>query len=177
MNSKTIDDQCVNDNLSDSLPPITEENENEGNDFDRESKRPRGTTSKVWDHFTKIVIKNGKEKAKFNACGAEYVFGGTKVGTSSMLCHLSKCMVLKKLKDNNVGKMIIDHVEKLRSREIDQKVLDDLISMAIIQHELPYNLLNITRLKNYLCWYRAAEYLNYGKKPKRGGGELDFYKS
>ena len=147
MNSKTIDDQCVNDNLSDSLPPITEENENEGNDFDRESKRPRGTTSKVWDHFTKIVIKNGKEKAKFNACGAEYVFGGTKVGTSSMLCHLSKCMVLKKLKDNNVGKMIIDHAGKLRFKEIDQTVVDDLISMAIIEHGLPYNFVEYKWIK------------------------------
>jgi len=38
-----------------------------------------------------------------------------------------------------MGKMIIDHTRKLRSREIDQKVVDDLISMAIIQHGLPYN--------------------------------------
>ena len=58
-----------------------------------------------------------------------------------MLHHLSKCMVLKKLKDNDVGKMIIDHAGKLRFREIDQKVVDDIISMAIIQHGLPYNFL------------------------------------
>ena len=121
MNSETIDDQCVNDNLKDSLPPIIEENDNEGTDFDRESKRPRGTTSKVWDHFTKNGIKDGKEKAKCNACGAEYVAGGTKVGTSSMLRHLSNCTVLKKIKDNDVEKMIIDLAGKLRSREIDQK--------------------------------------------------------
>jgi len=46
MNSEIVDDQCVNDNLNDFLPPFIEENENEGMDFDRESKRLRGTTSK-----------------------------------------------------------------------------------------------------------------------------------
>jgi len=55
-----------------------------------------------------------------------------------MLRHLPKCTVLKKLKDNDMGKMIIDHTRKLRSKEIDQKVVDDFISMAIIQHGLPY---------------------------------------
>ena len=73
MNSETINDQRVNDNLNDSLPPTTEEIDNEGTNFGRESKIPRGTTSKVWDHFTKNGIKEGKEKAKCNACGAKYV--------------------------------------------------------------------------------------------------------
>jgi len=57
MNYETIHDQCVNDNLNDSLPPTIEENENEDMDFDRESKRPRETTSKVWDHFIKKWYK------------------------------------------------------------------------------------------------------------------------
>jgi len=34
MNSKLVDDQCVNDNLNDSLSPIVEEIENEGTYFD-----------------------------------------------------------------------------------------------------------------------------------------------
>jgi len=61
MNFETVDDQRVNDNLNDSLPPTVEEIDNEGTNFGRESKRPRETTSKVWDHFTKIGIKEGKE--------------------------------------------------------------------------------------------------------------------
>jgi len=52
-------DQRVNDNLNDSLPPTIEEIDNEATNFGRESKRPRGTTSKVWDHFTKNGIKEG----------------------------------------------------------------------------------------------------------------------
>uniref|UniRef100_A0A151UI99 AC transposase n=1 Tax=Cajanus cajan TaxID=3821 RepID=A0A151UI99_CAJCA len=69
-----------------------------------------------------------------------------------MLRHLSKCVVLKKLKDNDVGKMIIDHAGKLRSREIDQKVVDDLISMAIIQHGLPYNFVQYKWIKELLIY-------------------------
>jgi len=97
-------------------------------------------------------IKDGKEKAKCNGCGAEYVVGGTKIGTSTMLCHLSKCLVLKKLKDNGMGKMIIDHAGKLRSRKIYQKVVDDLISMAIIQHGFPYNFVEYRWIKELLLY-------------------------
>jgi len=134
------------------VTPYVKEIENEGKDFDRESKRPRGTTSKVLDHFTKIGVKDGKERAKCKACGAKYVTGGTKIGTSTMLGHLSKSVVLKKLKDNDVGKMIIDHAGKLRFREIDQKVVDDLISMAIIQHGLPYNFVEYKWIKELLVY-------------------------
>jgi len=47
MNFEIVDDQHVNDNMNDSLPPIVEEIDNEGRNFDRESKRPKGTTLKV----------------------------------------------------------------------------------------------------------------------------------
>jgi len=69
-----------------------------------------------------------------------------------MLLHLSKCMVLKKLKDDNVGKMIIDHAGKLRSGEIDQKVVSDLISMTIIQRGLPYNFVEYKWIKELLVY-------------------------
>ena len=134
------------------MSPTIKEIENEDKDCDRESKRPRIGTSKVWDRFTKIGIKDGKEKAKWNGCGAEYVARGTKIGTSTMLCNLSKCLVLKKLKDNDVGKMITDHARKLRFREIDQKVVGDLISMAIIQHVLPYNFVEYKWIKELLVY-------------------------
>jgi len=150
MNSETVDDQRVNDNLNDSLPPIVEEIDDEGTNFGRESKRPKGTISKVWDRFTKIGIKEGKEKAKCN--DTEYVSGGSNIGTSTMLRHLLKCTVLKKLINNDVGRMIIDHTGKLRSREIDQKVVDDLISMAIIQHGLPYNFVEYKWIKELFVY-------------------------
>jgi len=64
-------------------------------------------------------------------------------------------MVLKKLKDNDVGKMIINYTGKLRSREIDQKVVDDIISMAIIQHGLPYNFVEYKWTKELLVYINS----------------------
>jgi len=69
-----------------------------------------------------------------------------------MLRHLSKYVILKKLKDNDVGKMIIDHTGKLRSRKIDKKVVDDLISMAIIQQGLSYTFIEYTWIKELLVY-------------------------
>ena len=47
------------------------------------------------------------------------------------------CTSLAKYKD--VGGMLLDHEGKLRSRKIDQKHLRELISMAIISHDLPFS--------------------------------------
>ena len=47
------------------------------------------------------------------------------------------CTKLAKYKD--VGGMLLDHERKLRSRKIDQKRLRELISMAIISHDLPFS--------------------------------------
>lgn len=64
---ETINEHCINDELNEHMPLIPEKTKNVNND--RASKRPRITTSKVWDHFTKIGIIDGKEKAKCNHCG------------------------------------------------------------------------------------------------------------
>ena len=51
-----------------------------------------------------------------------------------------------------MGKMIINYTGKLRSREIDQKVVDDIISMAIIQHGLPYNFVEYKWIKEFFVY-------------------------
>ena len=35
--------------------------------------------------------------------------------------------------------MIIDHAGKLRSREVDQKRVLELLTMCIVRHGLPFN--------------------------------------
>lgn len=50
MESVTVNEHCINDELNEHMPPIPEEIETENND--RGSKRPRTTTSKGWDYFT-----------------------------------------------------------------------------------------------------------------------------
>ena len=115
---------------------------NENNNNDRVSKRSRVTTSKVWVNFIRIGVKDAKENVTCNHHGQEYVGGGgTKVWTLTMSCHLPKCDVLKRLKNGDVAKMIIDYVGKLRSKKIDKKHVEDLLLRAIIHHGLSFNFL------------------------------------
>nr|GMC95609.1 zinc finger BED domain-containing protein RICESLEEPER 2-like [Ipomoea batatas] len=76
-------------------------------------KRAKSTTSDVWKSFTKIGMVDGKEKAKCNGCGKEYIVGGIRYGTSSLLRHIPKCVALPKY--HNVGTMMLDAQGKLRS--------------------------------------------------------------
>nr|GMC75311.1 Retrotransposable element Tf2 [Ipomoea batatas] len=78
-------------------------------------KRAKSTTSDVWKSFTKIGMVDGKEKAKCNGCGKEYIVGGIRYGTSSMLRHIPKCVALPKY--HNIGIMMLDAQGKLRSRQ------------------------------------------------------------
>ncbi|KAJ1400272.1 Zinc finger, BED-type [Sesbania bispinosa] len=63
---------------------------------------------------------DGKERAQCKACGKEYVSGGNKYGTSALLHHISKCeKVPKEFASTEVGKLMIDHQDKLKARKID----------------------------------------------------------
>lgn len=65
------------------------------------------------------------------------MIGGSKIGTSTLGRHIPKCPQLAKF--HNVGMMMIDQAEKLRSRKVDHKRLREVLSMAIIEHDLPYS--------------------------------------
>jgi len=54
---------------------------NEDNEVQKESKKAKTSTFEVWQYFSKVGVKDGKEKAKCNARGEKYVNGGTKIGT------------------------------------------------------------------------------------------------
>nr|GMC52799.1 zinc finger BED domain-containing protein RICESLEEPER 2-like [Ipomoea batatas] len=69
-------------------------------------KRAKSTTSDVWKSFTKIGMVDGKERARCNGCQKEYIIGGIKYGTSSLLRHIPKCVALPKY--HNVGTMMLD---------------------------------------------------------------------
>ena len=95
-------------------------------------------------------MKDGKEKAKCNACRQEYVIGGTKIGTSTFLHHLKKCNVTPKYKD--VGGMIIDNTRKLRSRELDHKHVREIMIMAIVKHGLPFKFVEYKWIRELLSY-------------------------
>nr|GMD23841.1 zinc finger BED domain-containing protein RICESLEEPER 2-like [Ipomoea batatas] len=111
-------------------------------------KRPKSTTSDVWKSFTKIGVVDGKEKAKCNGCGKEYIVGGIRYGTSSLLCHIPKCVALPKY--HNVGTMMLDAQGKLRSRQLDHKCLREVMAMVAIKHNLPYSFVEYRRVREML---------------------------
>nr|GMD55104.1 zinc finger BED domain-containing protein RICESLEEPER 2-like [Ipomoea batatas] len=80
-------------------------------------KRAKSTTSDVWKSFTKIGVVDGKERARCNGCQKEYIVGGIRYGTSSLLRHIPKCVALPKY--HNIGTMMLDAQGKLRSRQLD----------------------------------------------------------
>jgi len=146
VNCNVVDDSINNQKVKE--PPSIN---NKSNDVEKESKKVETCTSKVWKYFLKIGVKDGKEKDKCNACGQEYVIGGTKIGTSTLLRHLKKCNVSPKYKD--VQGMIIDNMGKLRSRELDQKHVREIMKMAIVKYGLPFKFVEykwIRELHSYL---------------------------
>ncbi|KAJ1411949.1 Zinc finger, BED-type [Sesbania bispinosa] len=74
------------------------------------SKRARNTSSSVWNYFDKVAVgSDGKERAQCKSCGKEYVSGGNKYETSTLLRHISKCeKVPKGFADTEVGKLMLD---------------------------------------------------------------------
>lgn len=97
----------------------------------------KAKTSDVWNSFTSIGIVDGKEKYKCKGCGKEYVVCGSKYGTSTLNRHIPKCVALPKY--HNIGVMMLDEQGKLKSRQVDHKRIREIISMAVIEHNLPYS--------------------------------------
>nr|KYP61442.1 Putative AC transposase [Cajanus cajan] len=56
----------------------------------------------------------------------------------------------KTFADSDVGKLVLDHSRKIRSRIIDQNVLNDMISMMIIEHDLPYSFIERKRFRELI---------------------------
>jgi len=60
---------------------------------DEESKKrkPMVPRSDVWEHFSKIKLDNGEERAKCKYCGKQLRYDTKLNGTSSMKAHLKIC--------------------------------------------------------------------------------------
>ncbi|KAJ1400145.1 Zinc finger, BED-type [Sesbania bispinosa] len=139
----TLDKDCV------------QVNEDESKDPKVGTKRVRNTSSSVWNYFHKVIVgSDGKERAQCKACGREYVSGGNKYGTSTLLRHISKCEKVPKGFANKVGKLMLDQQGKLKARKVDQKIVRDMLSIAIIEHDLPFSFVEYKRIREllkYLC--------------------------
>ena len=100
------------------------------------------------EFFDKAVKHpNGKLRAKCKYCKKDLVGDGSLSGTSTLISHMTICEKNPhSIAKSNVRKLVLDHIGKLRSKIIDQEVLDEKIFMIIIKHDLAYFLLNIKGL-------------------------------
>jgi len=59
-----------------------------------------------------------------------------KNGTSTFQRHMGKCDVYLKMRSNgDVGKIIIDHAGRLRTKRLVQSVVCEMIFMMAIEHD------------------------------------------
>lgn len=151
----SVDDiEFMEDEEEARVEPKPNAKENRSDNDEKESKKVKVCTSIAWKYFTKIGVVDGKEKAECNACGQQYVIGGSKVGTSHLLRHV-KLLCKKKAKFHDVGGMIIDHAGKLRSREVDQKRVLELLTMCIVRHGLPFNFVEYKWVRELLSYINS----------------------
>nr|KYP48753.1 Putative AC transposase [Cajanus cajan] len=115
-------------------------------------KRCRSLSASVWSYFEKpIKHPDGKMRAKCKYCKKDLVGGGSLSDTSTLIRHMKRCENRPKtFADFDVGKLVLDHSEKIRSRIIDQNVLNDMISMMIIEHDLPYSFVECKRFRELI---------------------------
>nr|GMC77807.1 zinc finger BED domain-containing protein RICESLEEPER 2-like [Ipomoea batatas] len=137
-------------------------------DLTQQSGKKRRLSSDVWNHFTVIEI-DGKDRAKCKYCHKNYVMGSHRYGTSTLSRHLVSCKV--KPKYNDVGSMLIDHEGKLRAKKIDHDTVREMISMCIIEHDLPFSFVEYNRIRE-LHKYLNADY----KFISRNTAATDVYK-
>ena len=78
----------------------------------------------------------GKPQGKCKGCEESYVVNGSKYDTSTLSCHMLKCKGIEKLKQTKLPEMMLDNLEKLRCRKIDQNVFKHKLALAIIKHDL-----------------------------------------
>ena len=79
--------------------------------------------------------------------------GGSESETSTLFCYMKRCdNKPHSVVESNVGKLMLGHTGKLRTRIIDQDVVNELISMIIIEHDLPYSFVENKRFKELILY-------------------------
>ena len=139
------------DNVQKNSPIFEPCNSANFNGDSRPRKKP--TRSNAWDYFDKIGVgEDGKEKCKCKGCGKVYTCG-RRVGTTVLHRHISKCP-----KPYNVGrKTMVDRAKESGARNLDQKVVRDLMTRMIVQHDLPFQLVEWDGFKEYTKYISSDE--------------------
>ncbi|KAF7820896.1 zinc finger BED domain-containing protein RICESLEEPER 2-like [Senna tora] len=124
MNSDNVD-SSIGNMIKENVAKVSASSQKEDETLSEKpplSKKPKTCTSEVWKYFTRIGIVDGKEKAQ--------------------------CKGLPKYK--NIGVMMLGQAGRLRSRQVDPKRVREVMSMAIIKHDLPYSFVEYRRVRELL---------------------------
>lgn len=123
----------------------------------RESSKMKNTKrkqkSQVLKFFTMIewLDNEGRQRAKYNACGTSYTCGGKRYVTTSLKRHLEVC---KEVNFGDVGQMMLDMQGKLKSLKVDNLVSCEMCARLIIKRGLPFKFVEFEELTTWL------QYLN-----------------
>ncbi|XP_010253170.1 PREDICTED: zinc finger BED domain-containing protein RICESLEEPER 2-like isoform X2 [Nelumbo nucifera] len=102
----------------------------------------RRTRSKVWEHFKKVKLDSGEEKAVCKYCKKQYT-GGTTKGTSHLLGHIPRC---PKMKENGTNEPMTLRLEGatsmlcLENSKFDQDRSQMDLARMIMKHGYPLDM-------------------------------------
>lgn len=117
-------------------------------------KRRRKLTSAVWTQFEILPIdENNEQRAKCMKCGQKYLCD-SRYGIGNLKRHIESCV---KIDTRDLGQLLLsksDGAILTRSSKFDPMKFRELLVMAIIMHDLPFQFVEyagIRQLFNYVC--------------------------
>ncbi|CAL8174321.1 unnamed protein product [Prunus armeniaca] len=146
----SFDDEAARSNVQDSDPS----NNNNAVVVTHVGKRRRKITSHLWTQFEILhVDPDNKLYAKCVKCGHKYLCD-SKYGTGNLKRHLDSCL---KSDTRDIGQLLLSKSEGsiiTRSAKFDPNKFRELLVMAIIKHELPFQFVEYAGIRdvfNYIC--------------------------
>ncbi|CAL9008221.1 unnamed protein product [Prunus brigantina] len=146
----SFDVEAARSNVQDSDPS----NNNNAVAATQVGKRRRKLTSHVWTQFEILLVDpNNKLYAKCMKCGHKYLCD-SKYGTGNLKRHLDSCL---KSDTRDIGQLLLSKSEGsiiTRSAKFDPNKFRELLVMAIIKHELPFQFVEYAGIRdvfNYIC--------------------------
>ncbi|KAH7659860.1 Tam3-transposase (Ac family) protein [Dioscorea alata] len=114
--------------------------------------RKRKFTSTVWNHFDILPEQpDKKRRCKCKHCGIIYL-ADSKYGTGNMKRHISTC-VRKDMRD--VGQLLINSGSmSLSGNKFDAETFRDLLTGAIIMHDLPFQFMEFEGIRAVLTYLK-----------------------
>ena len=121
------------------IPVDEESTQLEGDSKGVKGKRRRKLTSEVWAHFDILPVgADMKQRAKCKSCGTVYMCD-SKYGTGNLRRHMQNC---ERRDTRDIGQLLISQdkgVAVLSSKRFDPERFRELVTSAIILHDLPFS--------------------------------------